>query len=302
MEPRAAVPPSSGSFCSACMMAQARSAWPLDTLVHAQGFDFHIVAGDFTETALEDGDELYWQELRDWNPEAPEGEWRLAWKGDNEDGPYAWFFRPMALRPEAVAPPTQGIDLGPRPMETAPCVGTLLRLLVQFTDHVTEDTEGAAWMIGANNHDHDGEDLWQVAGWCWTRDHFTEGKGTPVGWLPLLDDAHDAAPAAQTCTNCDRTDLQVICQTCAGVAWDNGRLHEFHEIRELSTSLGEGALDGLVPEEWHDKPLLRFQGACDCGDDSAGVPARSGHVLATDQTGTVLGDYLAARAAKGGDQ
>ncbi len=83
--------------------------WPddredaLDKLVHAQGFDFHIVAGDFTEEAMEDGDELYWQELRAWNPEAPEGEWRLAWKGDTEDGPYAWFVRPMALRPEPVA-------------------------------------------------------------------------------------------------------------------------------------------------------------------------------------------------------
>jgi len=83
--------------------------WPddredaLEKLVHAQGFDFHIVAGDFTEEAMEDGDELYWQELRTWNPEAPEGEWRLAWKGDTEDGPYAWFVRPMALRPEPVA-------------------------------------------------------------------------------------------------------------------------------------------------------------------------------------------------------
>lgn len=92
--------------------------WPddredaLDKLVHAQGFDFHIVAGDFTEAALEDADELYWQEMRAWNPEAPEGEWRLAWKGDTEDGPYAWFVRPMALRPEPVAPPAQGIDLG----------------------------------------------------------------------------------------------------------------------------------------------------------------------------------------------
>jgi hypothetical protein len=91
--------------------------WPddredaLDTLVHAQGFDFHIVAGDFTESALEDGDELYWQEMRNWNPEAPEGEWRLAWKGDTEDGPYAWFVRPVALRPKAVAPPAKGIDL-----------------------------------------------------------------------------------------------------------------------------------------------------------------------------------------------
>lgn len=92
--------------------------WPddredaLDKLVRAQGFDFHIVAGDFTEAALEDGDELYWEEMRAWNPEAPEGEWRLAWKGDTEDGPYAWFVRPMALRPEPSTPPAQGIDLG----------------------------------------------------------------------------------------------------------------------------------------------------------------------------------------------
>lgn len=92
--------------------------WPddrddaLDKLVHAQGFDFHIVAGDFTEAAMEDGDELYWREMRAWNPEAPEGDWRLAWKGDTEDGPYAWFVRPMALRPEPTTPPAQGIDLG----------------------------------------------------------------------------------------------------------------------------------------------------------------------------------------------
>ena len=84
--------------------------WPddredaLDKLVHAQGFDFQIVAGEFTEAALEEGDELYWAEMRAWTPVAPpEGEWRLAWKGDTEDGPYAWFVRPMALRPDPVA-------------------------------------------------------------------------------------------------------------------------------------------------------------------------------------------------------
>lgn len=84
-------------------------SWPddredaLDKLVHAQGFDFQVVAGEFTQAALEDGDELYWEEMRAWHPEAPEGEWRLAWKGDTEDGPYAWFVRPMALRPEPAA-------------------------------------------------------------------------------------------------------------------------------------------------------------------------------------------------------
>jgi hypothetical protein len=82
-----------------------------------------------------------------------------------------------------------------RPMDTAPLDGTMLRLLVEFTDHATEDTNGAAWTIGANSFDETGEDLWQFAGWCWTHDHFTEGKGTPVGWLPLID--QQAKPEVQ---------------------------------------------------------------------------------------------------------
>ncbi|WP_435014650.1 hypothetical protein [Xanthomonas arboricola] len=95
-------------------------SWPddredaLDKLVHAQGFDFQIVAGDFSDEATEDGDELYWQEMRAWNPEAPEGDWRLAWKGDTEDGPYAWFVRPMALRPAPEAL-TAGEPVGKEP-------------------------------------------------------------------------------------------------------------------------------------------------------------------------------------------
>jgi hypothetical protein len=73
------------------------------------------------------------------------------------------------------------------PMETAPRDGTLLILLVEFDEHATEDTTEAAPTIGSNNYAHDGEDRWQFAGWCWTHDHWTEGKGTPVGWLPFLD-------------------------------------------------------------------------------------------------------------------
>ncbi|MDT3432309.1 hypothetical protein ROV94_15685 [Stenotrophomonas maltophilia] len=109
-------------------------------------------------------------------------------------------------------------------------------------------------------------------------------------------------PVEHACTNCDRKHVEVICPTCAGIAWDNGRLHEFHEVRELSTSLGEGVLDHLLPEEWHEKPLLRFQGAFDEGDRSVGIGERCGNVLAADQSGTVLGDYLASRAAKEGGQ
>lgn len=74
------------------------------------------------------------------------------------------------------------------PMDTAPRDGTMLRLLVQFDDHSTDDTDGPAWTIGYCSKPHpDDDDNWQFAGWCWDHDHFTEGKGTPVGWLPLID-------------------------------------------------------------------------------------------------------------------
>ena len=77
-------------------------------------------------------------------------------------------------------------DPGWRDMATAPTDGTMVRLLVEFEEHSTEDAERAP-TIGANNFDNDDEDVWRFAGWCWSHDHFTEGKGTPVGWLPMLD-------------------------------------------------------------------------------------------------------------------
>src|SRR5690606_35045374 len=73
------------------------------------------------------------------------------------------------------------------PIETAPRDGTLVRLLVEFEDHATEDTEGPAWTIGHNSRDNTGDDEWQFAGWCWNHDHYTEGRGQPVGWLPMVD-------------------------------------------------------------------------------------------------------------------
>lgn len=78
-----------------------------------------------------------------------------------------------------------------RPMETAPRDGTILRLLVRFTEHPLDDASEADLVptIGENNRDNTGEDVWQFAGWCWTHDHFTEGHGTPVGWLPMLSDS-----------------------------------------------------------------------------------------------------------------
>ncbi|HHA2922768.1 TPA: hypothetical protein ACOFDN_001111 [Stenotrophomonas maltophilia] len=85
--------------------------------------------------------------------------------------------------------PAQAVDLAPRPMDTAPTDGTLVRLLVDFTSNATEDTAGPAWTIGSNNDSNvmaDERVGWQFAGWCWDHDHFTEGEGTPVGWLPLV--------------------------------------------------------------------------------------------------------------------
>ncbi|MBB1060375.1 hypothetical protein [Marilutibacter spongiae] len=79
-----------------------------------------------------------------------------------------------------------------RSMSTAPKDGTMIRLLVDFTDHATEDSPEPSPTIGACTDDNTGENEgWKFAGWCWSHDHFIEGKGTPVGWLPMLD-AHPA--------------------------------------------------------------------------------------------------------------
>lgn len=97
------------------------------------------------------------------------------------------------------APPVQAVDLAPRPMDTAPTDGTLVRLLVNFTSNPTEDSHGPAWTIGSNNDSNvmaDERVGWQFAGWCWDHDHFTEGEGTPVGWLPLVGAPAQAVPDA----------------------------------------------------------------------------------------------------------
>lgn len=85
-----------------------------------------------------------------------------------------------------------------RDMESAPRDGTMLRLLVKFEEHSTEDAEEAP-TLGANNLDYDEIDEWKFAGWCWTHDHFTQGVGTPIGWLPLIE-ASPPAPVAAVMT------------------------------------------------------------------------------------------------------
>ncbi|MDP3228475.1 MAG: hypothetical protein Q8N13_10940 [Acidovorax sp.] len=71
------------------------------------------------------------------------------------------------------------------PMSTAPRDGSIIRLLVEFEEHQLEDHEGPQHTIGRNSFDNTGVDAWQFVGWCWTHHHYTEGKGTVVGWLPF---------------------------------------------------------------------------------------------------------------------
>jgi hypothetical protein len=70
------------------------------------------------------------------------------------------------------------------PMETAPKDGTLLLLKISGGDNTIDDAEFGR-TIGHNNFDNnDDQDLWQFSGWCWTHDHYVEGRGEPIGWMP----------------------------------------------------------------------------------------------------------------------
>jgi len=127
---------------------------------------------------MEDGDELYWEELRAWNPEAPEGEWRPAWKGDTEDGPYAWFVRPMALRPEPATPPVHRIDLGS-------VREFLRRRMAQWRTHLPSDP-GALGTVAISG---DGE-----GGYNNDVRIYREGIALMDQVLALIDNPRDAAP------------------------------------------------------------------------------------------------------------
>lgn len=79
-------------------------------------------------------------------------------------------------------------------MESAPKDGTLIILLCSGGAFNTEDDH--TWRsIGAWQEDDSKEEdgSWQIAGWCWTHDHFTqaaplddaEDEPELLGWLPL---------------------------------------------------------------------------------------------------------------------
>lgn len=82
----------------------------------------------------------------------------------------------------------------PRPVETAPRDGRLLRLLVDYSgedafNSLTDELQ--AWTVGCNALDNTGEDEWQMAGWNWTHDCFSDGNGKVIGWLPFHPEAED---------------------------------------------------------------------------------------------------------------
>ncbi len=61
-------------------------------------------------------------------------------------------------------------------------------------------------------------------------------------------------------------------------------------VHELWTGLDDCVIE--VPDDWNEKPLLRFQHEYDPGDDTVGWSSRSAWTLAEDQSGTVLVDLL----------
>jgi hypothetical protein len=76
-----------------------------------------------------------------------------------------------------------------RLMNTAPTDGTIVRLLVDYRGkdacHPLEDAE-VTHTIGGNTDGNTGlKEGWKFAGWSWEQDCFCEGRGKPLGWLPL---------------------------------------------------------------------------------------------------------------------
>lgn len=95
---------------------------------------------------------------------------------------------------------------GWEPMDTAPKDGTLVLLIVDYSEETNAvavaeaSAEGYLWnpnpledarfapTIGSCNDDNVGPDEaegFRFAGWCWSQDHWTEGHGRPVLWRPM---------------------------------------------------------------------------------------------------------------------
>lgn len=61
-----------------------------------QGFNYTMVEAPEDVVGDNLGDDAFWARLRAWEPELPEGDgWLLACIADGENGPAAWFVRPI---------------------------------------------------------------------------------------------------------------------------------------------------------------------------------------------------------------
>jgi len=111
------------------------------------------------------------------------------------------------------------------------------------------------------------------------------GMSAPVDVLAVCSECHDGAE-------------RLVCRNCVNnaqaVAAEDVHYQQLRATHELFTGLDDCAVE--VPDDWHEKPLLRFTGQHDPGDDSVGLGSRTAWVLAADQSGTVLGDVLARLA------
>nr|WP_314123308.1 hypothetical protein [uncultured Brevundimonas sp.] len=82
----------------------------------------------------------------------------------------------------------------PRPIDQAPCDGTMLRLWVRYPEGgswTPLDDARESWTVGFNNRDNTEDDRWQVVGWCWSHDHLVEASSDVeiLGWLPFHGEA-----------------------------------------------------------------------------------------------------------------
>lgn len=125
-------------------------------------------------------------------------------KGGASQGSLEPGAKTAACQPEGSASADGAAFPAPLPVDLAPRDGTMLRLLVDYSEAANaaeiaqmnadgylwphtplEDTADTAWTIGFNSLENTGEDTWQFVGWSWSQDCYVEGRGKVVGWLPL---------------------------------------------------------------------------------------------------------------------
>ena len=123
-----------------------------------------------------------------------------GWRATPEDVAAAWNRRDpavLAALPEVQALIAAAYEV--RPAMTAPRDGTLVRLLLDYSDEenwVPLEDKIQAWTIGYNTLADAGDDEWIIVGWDWSQDCWCEGSGKIIGWLPFVPQAPADATAA----------------------------------------------------------------------------------------------------------